>query len=91
MLLAQTKDLHSKFIRAVYLTERFGKNAGEWTGKVEISKEEIHAGKRNMYGYILTYSMLAFKGARLSSVFPPDGTLFSASAAPCCGELLAER
>ena len=36
----------------------FGKNAGEWTGRVEISKEEIHGSKRNMYGYILTYSRL---------------------------------
>ena len=32
------------------------KNAGEWTGKVEISKEEIPGSKRNMCGYILTYS-----------------------------------
>ena len=36
----------------------FGKNAGEWTGSVEISKEEIPASKRSMYGYILTYSRL---------------------------------
>ena len=34
--------------------ERFGKNAGEWTGRVEISKEEIPGSKRSMYGYILT-------------------------------------
>ena len=34
----------------------FGRNAGEWTGRVEISKEEIPGSKRNMYGYILTYS-----------------------------------
>ena len=34
------------------------KNAGEWTGRVEISKEEIPGGKRSMYGYILTYSRL---------------------------------
>ena len=38
--------------------ERFGKNAGEWTGRVEISKEEIPGSKRSMYGYILTYSRL---------------------------------
>ena len=37
---------------------RFGKNAGEWTGRVEISKEEIPGSKRSMYGYILTYSRL---------------------------------
>uniref|UniRef100_UPI003AF7950E hypothetical protein n=1 Tax=Thiolapillus sp. TaxID=2017437 RepID=UPI003AF7950E len=36
----------------------FGKNAGEWTGSVEISKEEIPGSKRSMYGYILTYSRL---------------------------------
>ena len=36
----------------------FGKNAGEWTGRVEISKEEVPGSKRSMYGYILTYSRL---------------------------------
>ena len=36
----------------------FGKNAGEWTGRVEISKEEIPGSKRSKYGYILTYSRL---------------------------------
>ena len=36
----------------------FGKNAGEWTGRVEISKEEIPGSKRSMSGYILTYSRL---------------------------------
>ena len=30
----------------------FGKNAGEWTGSVEISKEEIPGCKCSMYGYI---------------------------------------
>ena len=34
----------------------FGKNAGEWTGRVEISKEEILGSERSLYGYILTYS-----------------------------------
>ena len=34
------------------------KNAGEWTERVEISKEEIPGSKRSMYGYILTYSRL---------------------------------
>ena len=34
------------------------KNAAEWTGRVEISKEEIPGSKRSMYGYILTYSRL---------------------------------
>ena len=36
----------------------FGKNAGKWTGRVEISKEEILGSKRSMCGYILTYSRL---------------------------------
>ena len=27
--------------------ERFGKNAGEWTGRVEIRKEEIPGGNNN--------------------------------------------
>ena len=38
--------------------EIFGKNAGEWTGSVEISKKEIPGKKRSMYDYILTYSRL---------------------------------
>ena len=36
----------------------FGKNAGKWTGSVEISEKEIPGSKRSMYGYILTYSRL---------------------------------
>ena len=36
----------------------FGKNAGEWTERVEISEEEIPGSKHSMYGYILTYSRL---------------------------------
>ena len=40
------------------LKKGFGKKAGEWTGRVEISKEEIPGSKRSMYGYILTYSRL---------------------------------
>ena len=50
----------------------FGKNAGEWTGRVEISKEEIPGSKRSMHGNIPTYSG-ALKGERLSSVFSSDG------------------
>ena len=59
----------------------FGKNAHEWTRRVEISKEEIPGSKRSMYGYTLTYSRL-----QRENVFSPDGTLISASAAPHCGE-----
>ena len=36
----------------------FVKNAGEWTGRVEISEEEIPGSKSSMYGYMLTYSRL---------------------------------
>ena len=36
----------------------FGKNAGEWTRRVEKSKGKIPGNKRSMYGYILTYSKL---------------------------------
>ena len=35
-----------------------GKNAGEWTGRAEISKEKIPGSKHSMYGYILTYPRL---------------------------------
>ena len=34
------------------------KNAGEWTGRVEISKEEIPGSKRSEHGYIQTSSRL---------------------------------
>ena len=34
------------------------KNAGEWTGRVETSKEEILGSKHSMYVYILTYARL---------------------------------
>ena len=36
----------------------FGKNAGEWTGRVKISQEEISGSKCSMHGYILNYSRL---------------------------------
>ena len=35
-----------------------GENAGKWTRRVEINKEEIHGSKSSMRGYILTYSRL---------------------------------
>ena len=59
----------------------FGKNAGDWTVRVEVSKEEIPGSKYRLYTDLLQ----ALKGERLSSVFSPDGTLISASAAPQCG------
>ena len=66
------------------LRSGFGKNAGEWTGRVEISKEEMPGSKCSMYGY--TDLLKAFKGKPLSSVFSTDGTLISVSAAPHCGQ-----
>ena len=46
------------FILQEKIRRGFGKNAGEWTGRVEISKEELPGSKRSMYGYILTYFRL---------------------------------
>ena len=63
----------------------FGNNAGKWTGRVKISKEEIPGNKRSMYGYI-TDLLQALNRERLSSEFSSDGTLISASAASHCGE-----
>ena len=54
--------LHRNHVLAIASTGEIGrglgKNAGEWTGRVEISKGEIPSNKRSMYGYILTYSRL---------------------------------
>ena len=36
----------------------FGKNTGEWTGRIEISKEEIPGSKRSMYSDMQTYPRL---------------------------------
>ena len=38
--------------------ERFRKNAGEWTGRLEISEDEIPGNKFSLYDYIPTYSRL---------------------------------
>ena len=43
-----TANTEKKIVRG------FGKNAGEWTGGVKISKEKIPGSKRSMYGCILT-------------------------------------
>ena len=54
--------LHGNHVLATANTEEirrgFGKNAGGWTGRVKIIKEEIPGSKRSMYGYILIYSRL---------------------------------
>ena len=53
---------HRNHVSATANTGKSGevleKNAGEWTERVEIGKEEIPGGKRGMYGYILTYSRI---------------------------------
>ena len=36
----------------------FRKNAGEWAGGIEISKEETSGSNHSICGYILTYSRL---------------------------------
>ena len=54
--------LHRNYVLATVnigeIWRGFRENAGEWTGRVEISKEEIRGSKRSMYGYLLTYSRL---------------------------------
>ena len=57
--LFHSAGLHRNHVLATANTGKIGRgfgNAGEWTGRVEISKEEIPGSKRSMYGYILTYS-----------------------------------
>ena len=54
---------HRNHVLATVNTGKIGrgfgdKNAREWTGRVEIRKEEIPGTKRSMHGYILTYSRL---------------------------------
>ena len=60
--LFHSAGLHRNHVFATANTGTIGrgleKNAGEWTGSVEISKEEIPGTNRSMYGYILTYSKL---------------------------------
>ena len=53
-----TQELESATANTGKTRERFLKNVGEWTGRLEISKEEIHGSKRCMDGYILTYPRL---------------------------------
>ena len=61
--LFHSAGLHRKHVLATANTGKtgkgFGKNAGEWTRRVEIGTEEVPGSKRSMYGYILTYNMLS--------------------------------
>ena len=52
-----TRVSHSQY-RKKKLGRGLEKNASEWTGRVEISKEEIPGSKRSLYGCVLTYSRL---------------------------------
>ena len=61
-VLFYSAGLHKNHVLATANTGKIGrgfvKNAGEWTERVEIGKEEIPGSKCSMYGYILTYSRL---------------------------------
>ena len=61
-VLFYSAGLHRNHVLATANTGKigrgFGKNAGKWTGSVEISKKEIPGSKCSMYGYILIYSRL---------------------------------
>ena len=65
-VLLYSAGLHRNHVLATANTGKIGggfgpKNAGEWTGRVEISKEEIPGSKRSMYDYRLTYSRLGVR------------------------------
>ena len=38
--------------------EKSGRNAGEWTGRIETRKEDIPGSRHSMHGYILAYYRL---------------------------------
>ena len=62
----------------------FGKNAGEWTGKVEIL-----GSKRSMHGNNYTDLLQALKGETLHSVFSSVGTFnFCVRSSPLRGHAL---
>ena len=60
--LFDSAGLHKNHVLATANTGKirsgFGKYAGEWTRRVEISKEEITGSKHSIYGYVLTDSRL---------------------------------
>ena len=56
-------------------------NGDEWTGRVEISKEEIPDSRRSLLGLLQ-----ALEREPLSSRFSTDETLISVSAVLRCGE-----
>ena len=56
-------------------------NENEWTGKVEISEEEIPGSRCSMHGSYID-PLQALKGEPCSFRFSADGTFISASAVP---------
>ena len=75
--------LHRNQLTQENLRKLWEKNAGEWTGRVEISKEEIPGSKCNVYGYT-HWPTPGFK-RRISKLCVPNRwDLISASAAPHC-------
>ena len=76
--LLYSAGLHRNYVLATATTGKigrgFGKNAREWTGKVEISTEDIPGSGRCMHGYILTI-LQALEGEPMSSGFSTDGSL----------------
>ena len=61
--------------------EVLGQNAGEWTERVQISKEEILGSRRSMLGFVYGPAP-GLKGRTWGS-----GSLISASAVPHCGAI----
>ena len=62
----------------------FFENAGEWTGRLEISKEEIPGSRRSIAGQYKNL-LKAEKKEPLSSGLSTKRSLISASAVPHCG------
>ena len=52
------RKLHQPQLTQVNLERGFGKNEGEWTGKVEINKAKIPGSRHSIHSFILTYSRL---------------------------------
>ena len=55
---SQHRKHSGEFFVVVFFFFLGGGNAGEWTGGVEIGKEEIPGSRHSKHGYILTYFRL---------------------------------
>ena len=67
--------------------ELLEKNAGVWTGRVDISREEIPSRKLTMYGYILTYSRLYRENPFLRPQLPTAGLFVWTPCSPSLEDL----